>query len=114
MELVVVSKERLFEQPPAASFNYPNQQGRHEMRDEVISSVGAQDMDTNGYQTSDLDAVECYWEKDQLDVDAVLKPGIDTLFSLRFSKDFEIGPLAENLSLIGDSKIRRTLRLQQH
>ena len=46
----------------------PNQQGTHEMRDEVFSSVGAQDMDTSGYQVSaDLDDVEFYWENDQLD-----------------------------------------------
>ena len=40
----------------------PNQQGTHEMRDEVLSSVGAQeDLDTKGYQVStDLDDVEFY------------------------------------------------------
>ena len=35
----------------------PNQQGTHEMTDEVLSSVGAQDMDTSGYQVSDLENV---------------------------------------------------------
>ena len=44
-----------------------------EMRDEVLSSVDAQDMDANGYQLSDLDNEELYWETDQLDVDAVLE-----------------------------------------
>ena len=42
----------------------PNQQGTHEMRDEELSSVGAQEgMDTSGYQVSaaDLDDVEFYW-----------------------------------------------------
>ena len=38
----------------------PCQQGTHEMRDELLSSVGAQDMDTSGYQVSDLDYVEFY------------------------------------------------------
>ena len=34
------------------------QQGTHEMRDEVLSSVGAKYMDTNGYQVSaDLDEI---------------------------------------------------------
>ena len=33
-----------------------------EMKDEVLSSVGAQDMDTSGYQVSDLDNVEFQWE----------------------------------------------------
>ena len=59
----------------------PNQQGIHGMRDEVLSSVGAQDMDTSVYQVSaDLDDVDFYWENDQLDVDAVFRPGIDTFF----------------------------------
>ena len=54
----------------------PNQQGTHEMKDDVLSSVGAQDMDKSDYQVSDLDDVEYYWEIDQLDVDAVFRPGI--------------------------------------
>ena len=42
----------------------PNQQGTHEMRDEMLSSVGAQEgLDTSGYQLSAyLDDVEFYWE----------------------------------------------------
>ena len=54
MKLVVVSKTRLFEPPFSESSSYPNKQGTREMRDELLSSVGAQDMDTNGYQVSDL------------------------------------------------------------
>ena len=48
------------------------------MRDEVLSSVGAQEgLDTSGYQVSaHLDDVEFYWENDQLDVDAVFRPVI--------------------------------------
>ena len=42
-----------------------------EMRDEVLSSVGELDMDISGYQMSDLDNAEFYWEKDQFDVHAV-------------------------------------------
>ena len=56
----------------------PNQQGTHDMRDEVLPSVGAQDVDTSEHQVSDMDDVELYWENDPLDVDAVLRPGIDT------------------------------------
>ena len=37
-------------------------------------------MDTSGYQVSDMDYIEFYWENDQLDVDAVFRPGIDTPF----------------------------------
>ena len=56
----------------------PNQQGTMEMRDEVLSSVGAQDLDTSSYQVSDLEHIEFNWEDSQLDMDAVFRPGIDT------------------------------------
>ena len=59
----------------------PNQEGTIEMRDEILSSVGAQYMETSGYQLSGLDDVEFYLENHQLDVDAVFRPGIDTPFS---------------------------------
>ena len=77
----------------------PNPQGTHELRDEVLSSVGAQEcLDTSRYQVSaHLDDVEFYWEKDQLDVDAVLRPGIDTPFSPTALDDLEMGGSAENL-----------------
>ena len=35
----------------------PNQQGTHKMMDEVLSSVGAHDLGTSGYQVSVLDDV---------------------------------------------------------
>ena len=38
--------------------NTPNQEGTMEMRDEVLSSVGAQDLDTSSYQVSDLEDIE--------------------------------------------------------
>ena len=52
-----------------------------EMRDEVLSSVGAQDLDTSSYQVSDLEDIEFNWENSQLEMDAVFRPGIDTPFS---------------------------------
>ena len=60
----------------------PNQQGTHEMRDEIFSSVGAQEgLDRRGYRVSvDMDDVEFYRENDQLDVHAAFRPGIDTPF----------------------------------
>ena len=74
----------------------PNQEGTLERRDELFSSAGAQDIDTNGYQVSDLDDVDFCWENDQLDVDAVSRPGIETpVFSSTFN-DFERGSRAEN------------------
>ena len=32
----------------------PNQKGSHEVREDVVSSVGAQGRDTSGYQVSDV------------------------------------------------------------
>ena len=40
----------------------PNQQGTMEMRDEILSSVGAQDLDTSSYQVSDLEDIEFNWQ----------------------------------------------------
>ena len=57
-----------------------NQEGTMEMRDEVLSSVGAQALDTSSYQVSDRGDLEFNWENSQLDMDAVFRPGIDTLF----------------------------------
>ena len=70
-----------------------NQQGTHEMKDELVSNVCAQKgLDTSGYQMSaDLDGVEFYWENDQLDVDAVFRGGIDTPFSATAFDDLELG-----------------------
>ena len=70
------------------------------MRDGVLSSLGAQDMDTSGYQVSDLYDSEFYWKKDQLDVDAVFRPGIDTPFSPTAFDDLKMGCSAENPNLI--------------
>ena len=58
-----------------------NQEGTMEMRDEVLSSVGAPDLDTSSYQVSDLKGIEFNWENSQLDMDTVFRPGIDTPFS---------------------------------
>ena len=51
-----------------------------EMRDEVLSSVAAQDLDTSSYQVSDLADNEFNWENSQLELDAVFRPGTDTPF----------------------------------
>ena len=58
-----------------------NQEGTMEMRDEVLSSVGAQDLDTSSYQISDIEDIEFNRENSQLDMNAVFRPGIDTPFS---------------------------------
>ena len=91
----------------------PNQQGTHEMRVEVFSNVGAQDMDTSGYQVSsaDLDHIEFYWEDDTLDVDAVLRPGIDTPFPPTAFDDLEMGGgSAENPILLDEEENKENSR----
>ena len=67
-----------------------------EMRDEVLSSVGAQDLDTSSYQVSDLEDIEFNWENSQLDMDAVFRPGIDTLFSPTTFDDLSMEGSVEN------------------
>ena len=73
-----------------------NQQGTHEMRNEVLSSVGAQDLDTSIYQLTDLEDIEFNWEKSQLDLDAVFRPGIDTPFSPMTFDDLSMEGSVEN------------------
>ena len=69
----------------------PNQQGTFEMEEEVLSSVGAHDLDTSSYQMSDLENIEFNWENSQLDMDAVFRPGIDTPFSPTTFEDLLMG-----------------------
>ena len=61
---------RRFEQSPSASANHSQARGNNtmEMRDEVLSSVGAQDWDTSSYQVSDLEDIEFNWENSQLNM----------------------------------------------
>ena len=82
----------------------PNQEGIMEVKDEILSSVGAQKMDTSRYQVSDMDDVEFCWKKDRLDVDAVFRLGIDTLFSPTALDDLEMGGSAGNLILLDEKE----------
>ena len=61
------------------------------MRGEVLSTVGAQDLDTSSYQVSDLEDIEFNWENPQMDMDAVFRPGIDTPFSPTTFDDLLMG-----------------------
>ena len=61
------------------------------MREEVLSSVGAQNLDTNSYQVSDLEDIDFNWEKSHLDMDAVFRPSVDSPFSPRTFNDFLMG-----------------------
>ena len=76
-----------------------------EMRDEVLSSVGAQDLDTSGYQVSDLEDIQFNWENDQLELDSVFRPGIDTPFFPTVFDDLLMGDgSVENPILLDDEE----------
>ena len=49
----------------------PNERGTFELREEVLSIVGAQDTDTRGYELSDLEDIEFSWEDAAVDMDSV-------------------------------------------
>ena len=74
----------------------PNQEGTMEMRDEVLSSLGAQDLDTSSYQVSDLEDIVFDWEDSQLDMDAVFRPGRDTPFTPTTFDDLSMEGSVEN------------------
>ena len=81
----------------------PNQEGTIEMREEVLSSVGAQDLDTSSYQVSDLEDIEFNWENSQLDMDSMFRPGIDTAFSPTVFDDL----------LMGDGSVENPIVLEE-
>ena len=106
--LLLSQRQQFLNNPLARVPVTSNQQGTLEMRDEVLASVGAQEgLDTSGYQVSaDLVDVEFYWENDQLDLDAVFRPGIDTPFSPTAFDDLEMGGSAENPILLDEEEDR--------
>ena len=62
LSLLLSQRQQLLNNHLARNPVTPNQQGTHEMRDEVLSSVGAKEgLDTSGYQVSvGMDDVEFY------------------------------------------------------
>ena len=52
-----------------------------EVRVEVLSSAGAQDLDNSSYQISDLEDIEFNWERSHLDMDTIFRIGIGNPFS---------------------------------
>ena len=85
-----------------------------EMRDEILSRVRAQDLDTSSYQMSDLEDIEFNWENSQLEMDVVFRPGIDNPFSPTTFDDLLMGDgSVENPFCCTKKKTRRML-LHQH
>ena len=113
--LLLSQRQDFFNNHPAQVPITPNQEGTMEMRDEVLSSVGAQDLDTSSYQVSNLEDIEFNWENSILDLDAVFRPGIDTPFSPTTLDDLLMGDgSVENPLCWTKKKTRRLLLLQQH
>ena len=81
-----------------------NQEGTMGMRDEVLSSVGAQNLDTSSYQVSDLEDIEFNWENSQMDMDAVFGQGIDTPFSRKTFDDLSMEGSFENRILLEEEE----------
>ena len=71
-----------------------------EVWDGVLSSVGAQYMDTSGCQVSDMEDIVFEQEDSDLNSDAVFRPGLETPCSTSTFNDFDIGPMVENPILI--------------
>ena len=77
------------------------------MRDEVLYSVGAQNLDTSRYQVSDLEDIEFNWEGSQLDMEAAFRPGIDTSFSPTTFDDLSMGGSVENLNWLDEEENKK-------
>ena len=85
-----------------------------EMRDEVLSSVGAEDMDTSEYQVSDLEDFQFHCEDLDLKMDAVFRPGTYPPDSRSTFKEFEVASRAENLiTIVEEENNEKTPRFQQ-
>ena len=67
--LFLSQRQKNFEQPFGPNPN-PSKQRTVEMREEVPASAGAQDMDTSGYELSDLEDIELFCENLQVELDA--------------------------------------------
>ena len=61
------------------------------MKEVVFASAGAQDMDTSGYELSDLVNIAFVWKNPQIELDAVSRPGMSTPFSPTAFNDLEKG-----------------------
>ena len=83
----------------------PNQQGTMEMRDEVLSTVGAVDSSSD-YVPSDLEDIQSAWENPAADIDGtVFRPGIGTPFSPTSTfTDYNEWGSAENPVFIDDEE----------
>ena len=61
-QLLLSERQDLLDNPLSRVPITQNQKGTMEMRVEVLSSVGSQDLDTSSYQVSDLEDIKFKWE----------------------------------------------------
>ena len=92
----------------------PNQEGTMEMRDEVLSSVGARDLDSSSYQVSDLEDIEFNWEDSQMDMHALFRPGIDTPFFPSTFDDLFMGDGSGETPFCWTKRKTRRMLVHQH
>ena len=67
-----------------------------ELREEILSSAGAQDMDTADYDVSELYNNELLSANPQLEVDGAFRPGFDTPVSPKTFDSLEMWGSVEN------------------
>ena len=90
-----------------------NQEGAMDMRDEVLSSVGAQDLVTSSYQLTDFEDIDFNWENSQMDKDAVFRPGIDTSFSPTAFDDLSMEGSVEDPIVLDEEEDKKNQLQQQ-
>ena len=82
----------------------PSHQWTMALGHEVLSKVGAKDMNTRGYQVSDLRNFELHWEGLDFNMDAAFRPGIDIPFWPSNFNDFDLRSMTENPIPIDDDQ----------
>ena len=81
-----------------------NQQRSFEMREEVLSSVGAKNTDTSGWKLSDLEDTEFIWEDPAVHLDSVYRAGTDTPFSPSIFDGFQMRSTAAHPIIVDDEE----------
>ena len=78
-----------------------------EMKDEILSGFGAQDLDTSSYQVPDLNAIEFNKGNSQLDIDAVFRQGMDSPLSPSTFDDLSMGGSVENPIVLDEEEDKK-------
>ena len=92
----------------------PKEQGTIEMREEVLASAGALDVDTKTYQLSAFDDIEFFSNYSRVELDDVFRPSLYTPFSPTAFNDLAMGEgsSSENPIVLVEKRTRRTFPQQ--